>query len=36
MSNLKKFADDKIKVAQTMKIVLDWLENIVGKGENTG
>ena len=33
-SNLKEFADDKIKVVQMMKFVLDWFENDVGKEEN--
>ena len=32
----KEFADNKIKVAQMMKSVLVWFENIVGKGENAG
>ena len=33
---LKGFAEDKLKVAQIAKFVLDWVENIVGKGENAG
>ena len=28
------FADDKLSNAQMTKFVLDWVENIVGKGEN--
>ena len=35
-SKLKAFADDKIKVAEKLKFVLDKVENIVGRGENTG
>ena len=33
-SNLKEFADNKIKLDQMKKFVLDWLGNIVGTGEN--
>ena len=36
MSKLKAFADNKLKVGKMTKFVLDWVENIVGKGENTG
>ena len=36
MSKLKIFSDDQLKVVQMMKGVLDWIENIVGKGENVG
>ena len=35
-SNLKAFADNKIKVTEKMKFVLEMIENIVGKGENAG
>ena len=35
-SKLKAFADDKLKVAKMMIFVFDWVENIVGKGENAG
>ena len=36
LTKLKGFADDKINVTQKMKFVLGRIENIVGKGENTG
>ena len=35
-SNLKAFADDKMKVAEKLKFVLGGGENIVGKVENAG
>ena len=35
-SKLKAFADEKINVAEKLKIVLGRVENIVGKGENAG
>ena len=36
-SKLTAFADDKIKVAQRQKfVVLEYVENIVGNGENAG
>ena len=35
-SKLKVFADDKINVTEKLKFVLEWVENIVGKGENAG
>ena len=35
-SKLKAFADDKLKVIQKAKIVVDTTENIVGKEENAG
>ena len=35
-SKLKAFANDKIKVTEKMKFVLERVENIVGKGENSG
>ena len=35
-SNLKEFADNKIEVYQKTKFVLNWLENILGNGENAG
>ena len=36
MSKLKAIADDKLIEAKTMISLLDWVENIVGKGENAG
>ena len=33
-SKFKAFADDKIKVIESLKIVLGKVENIVGRGEN--
>ena len=35
-SNLKAFADDKLKMIQLAKFVLDKKENDVGKEENAG
>ena len=35
-SKLKAFADDKLKVIQRAKIVVDTTENIVGKEKNAG
>ena len=35
-SKLKAFADDKLKLAKIMVLVLNRVENIVGKGENAG
>ena len=35
-SKLKAFADDKLKLIQMAKFVLDKTENIVGKEENAG
>ena len=35
-SKLKAFADDKTIVTEKLKCVLGKLENIMGKGENTG
>ena len=35
-SKLKAFADDKLNVAQNLKLVSGRVENIVGKGENAG
>ena len=35
-SKLKAFADEKISMTEKVKIVLGWVENIVGKGENAG
>ena len=35
-SSLKAFADDIVNVVQMMIDVTDWVENIEGKGENTG
>ena len=33
-SKLKACADDKINVTQKLNFVKEWVENIVGKGEN--
>ena len=33
---MRKFADDKIYVTESLKFVLGRVENIVGKGENAG
>ena len=33
---IEAFANDKIKVTEKMKFVLEIVENIVGKGENAG
>ena len=35
-SKLKSCADDKINVTQQLKFVMEWVENIVEKGENAG
>ena len=35
-SQLKAFADDKIKVTEKMKFVWEMVETIVGRGENAG
>ena len=35
-SKLEAFADDKINVAEKLKIVLERVEKIVRKGENAG
>ena len=35
-SKLKAFANDKLKVAKIMKLLLARVENKVGKGENAG
>ena len=35
-SKLKAFADNKLKVIQLAKFVMDKIENIVGKEENAG
>ena len=35
-TKLKAFADDKINVNETLKLVFGRVENIVGKGENAG
>ena len=35
-SKLKSFADDKLNLNKKSKLVLGRVENIVGKGENTG
>ena len=34
MTKLKAFGDDKINVAQITISVFNWVDNIVGKGEN--
>ena len=36
LSKLKGFADDKIKVNKKLKFLLEWVGNIVRKGENAG
>ena len=36
VTKLKAFAIDQINVAQTLISIFDWIENIVGKGENAG
>ena len=35
-SKVKAFVDDKLNVINKLKFVLGWVENIVGKGENSG
>ena len=35
-SNMKAFAADTIDVTQKLILVLEWVENIVGNGENAG
>ena len=35
-TKIKVFAEDKFDAAKMMKFILDWVENIVGKGENGG
>ena len=35
-SNLKAFADNKIKMTEKLKFVFGKVENIEGKGENAG
>ena len=35
-SKLKVLADDKMNVNQKQKFFFEWIENIVGKGENAG
>ena len=35
-STLKAFVDNKMKVTEKIKFVLEMLENFVGKGENAG
>ena len=34
LSKLKAFADDKINVNEIIKFGLEWVENIVERGEN--
>ena len=36
LSKLKAFADDNFNVAEVVKFLLGRIENIVGRGENTG
>ena len=36
LSKLKAFADDKLSITQTIKVVFHRIENIVGKEENAG
>ena len=33
-SKLKAFADEKLNEVEKMKFVLEWLDNMVGKGDN--
>ena len=35
-TKLKAIADDEINAIQKMKYISDWVEIIVGKGENAG
>ena len=35
-TKLKGFAEDKFTVARNLISLYDWVENIVGKGENAG
>ena len=35
-SKLKAFADDKLNLTEKLKLELERVENIVGKGENAG
>ena len=35
-TELKALANNKTNAVEKMKCVLEWLENIVGKGENAG
>ena len=35
-SKSEAFADDKINVTEKLKLILERVENIVGKGENAG
>ena len=35
-SKLKPFADDKLKMTEKLKFVVQWVENIVGKGKSAG
>ena len=35
-SKLKAFADDKLNLTENLKLELEMVENIVGKGENAG
>ena len=32
----KALADDKINVTENLKLVLERVENVIGKGENAG
>ena len=34
-TNLKSFADDKIYLIEKLKLVVERVENIMGKGENS-
>ena len=36
LSKFKAFADNNLPVAKIAKFVSDWVENIVGEGENAG
>ena len=35
-TKFKAFADDKWNAIEKLKLVLGWVENMVGKGENAG
>ena len=36
LTNFKAFADEEINVAEKLKVVNGWVENILRKGENAG
>ena len=35
-SKLTAFADDKVYVTKKIKFIMEWVETIMGKGENAG